>query len=151
MPQLMKKRRSGWAILAAGAMVASILAVGASPAAAAPRQPDHEAKWKACLGPAVAERGFTDVSATDNASHYDNINCLAYYGITTGRTADTYAPGANVTRSQMALFLNRPQTQLASISATPRTRASPTSMRTTPRGSTPSTVSWARASCSATP
>ena len=34
MPQLVKKRRSGWAVLAAAAMVASILAVGASPAAA---------------------------------------------------------------------------------------------------------------------
>ena len=107
MPQIVKKRRSGWTVLVAGAMVASILAVGASPAAAAPRQPDQEATWKACLGPAMAERGFTDVSATGNASHYDNINCLAYYGITTGRTADTYAPGSNVTRSQMALFLNR--------------------------------------------
>ena len=107
MPQLVKKRRSGWALLAIGAMVASILAVGASPAAAAPRQPDQEATWKACLGPAMAERGFTDVSMSGNASHYANINCLAYYGITTGRTADTFAPDANVTRSQMALFLNR--------------------------------------------
>ena len=88
-------------------MVASILAVGASPAAAAPRQPDQEATWKACLGPAMAERGFTDVSMSGNASHYANINCLAYYGITTGRTAETFAPGSNVTRSQMALFLNR--------------------------------------------
>ena len=30
MPQLVKKRRSGWAVLAVGALVASILAVGAS-------------------------------------------------------------------------------------------------------------------------
>ena len=28
MPQLVKKRRSGWAVLAAGALVASLLAVG---------------------------------------------------------------------------------------------------------------------------
>ena len=107
MPQLVKKRRSGWAVLAAAALIASILAVGATPAAAAPRQPDQEATWKACLGPAMADQGFSDVSASDNASHYDNINCLAYYGITTGRTADTFAPDANVTRSQMALFLAR--------------------------------------------
>ena len=39
--------------------------------------------------------------------HYDNINCLAYYGITTGTSSDTYNPGAHVTRSQMALFLTR--------------------------------------------
>ena len=54
MPQLVKKRRSGWAVLAVGALVASILAVGASPAAAMSRQPDFEAQWKACLGPALA-------------------------------------------------------------------------------------------------
>ena len=94
-------------MLATAALVASILVVGASPAAAASRKPDFESEWKACLGPAMADRGFTDVSASDNASHYGNINCLAYYGITTGRTADTFAPGSNVTRSQMALFLNR--------------------------------------------
>ena len=94
-------------MLAVGALVASILAVGATPAAAAPRAPDQQATWKACLGPAMADQGFTDVSATGNASHYDNINCLAYYEITKGRTADSFAPGANVTRSQMALFLAR--------------------------------------------
>ena len=58
MPQLVKKRRSGWAVLAAAALIASILAVGATPAAAAPRQPDQEATWKACLGPAMADQGF---------------------------------------------------------------------------------------------
>ena len=105
MPQLVKKRRSGWALLAVGAMVASILAVGASPAAAAPRQPDQEAEWKACLGPAMADQGFADVSM--DSVHYDNINCLKYYGITTGRTDEEFAPDANVTRSQMALFLAR--------------------------------------------
>ena len=41
-------------------------------------------------------------------SHYSNINCIAHYGITTGREGGTqYAPHANVTRSQMALFLSR--------------------------------------------
>ena len=94
-------------MLAAGALVASILAVGATPVAAAPRTPDQQATWKACLGPAMADQGFTDVSESTHASHYGSINCLAYYGITTGRTADTFAPGANVTRSQMALFLAR--------------------------------------------
>ena len=105
MPQLVKKRRSGWALLAVGALVASILAVVASPAAAAPRQPDQEATWKACLGPAMADQGFADVSL--DSVHYGNINCLKYYGITTGRTDEEFAPDANVTRSQMALFLDR--------------------------------------------
>ena len=34
MPQLVKKRRSGWAVLAAGALIASLLAVAAAPAGA---------------------------------------------------------------------------------------------------------------------
>ena len=53
----------------------------------------------------MADQGFTDVSM--DSVHYDNINCLAYYGITTGRTAESFAPDNNVTRSQMALFLAR--------------------------------------------
>ena len=36
-----------------------------------------------------------------------NINCLAYYEITTGKTDDTFDPNGSVTRSQMALFLAR--------------------------------------------
>jgi len=104
MPQLVKKRRSGWAVLAAGALIASVLAFGAAPAAIAAEQvADAQATWKACLGPATEDRGFTDVSM-DNA-HYDAINCLAYYGITSGKTADTYDPNSHITRSQMALFL----------------------------------------------
>jgi len=91
-------------VLAAGALIASVLAFGAAPAAiAAPQEADAQATWKACLGPAIEDRGFTDVSM--DSAHYDAINCLAYYGITSGKTADTYDPGANITRSQMALFL----------------------------------------------
>ena len=52
MPQLVKKRRSGWAVLAAGALVASLFAVGAAPAAAQPvapakpnNMPDVTAHW----------------------------------------------------------------------------------------------------------
>ena len=106
MPQLVKKRRSGWAILAAGALVASLLAVGATPVAAVERNIDDPATWKACLGEAAStDHGFTDVSAS--GTHGTNINCLAYYDITKGKTDDTYAPRDNVTRSQMALFLAR--------------------------------------------
>ena len=108
MPQLVKKRRSGWAVLAMGALVASILTVGATPAVAVPHKADAQATWTACLGPALEGGGdFTDVSASGTASHYENINCLAYYGITKGKTLDTFAPYDNVTRSQMALFLAR--------------------------------------------
>ena len=95
-------------MLAAGALVASLLAVGASPAAAIDEdsKPDDPATAKACLGAALADGGFTDISdASDEAQ--TAINCLAYYGITTGTTADTFGPNSNVTRSQMALFLSR--------------------------------------------
>ena len=106
MPQLVKKRRSGWAVLAAGALVASLLAVGATPAAAESENADVAPSWTACLGDALDAAGFEDVSM--GGSHYDNINCLAHYGITTGRMGGTeFAPRANVTRSQMALFLSR--------------------------------------------
>ncbi len=106
MPQLVKKRRSGWAVLAAGALVASIFAVvGASPAAAEPRKADGVAMWRACLGPAAESNSFTDVA--DDDVHLESINCLAYYGISKGTSADTFDPLGNVTRSQMALFLAR--------------------------------------------
>ena len=99
-------RRRAWATLAIGALLATLLTIAAAPAAvAAPRQADQQAQWKACLGPATQAAGFTDVGM--DSVHYDNINCLAYYGITTGTSADTYNPGAHVTRSQMALFLTR--------------------------------------------
>ena len=105
MPQLVKKRRSGWAVLAAGALVASLFAVGASPAAAIDEdsEQDHKATSTACLGEAVADQGFTDLGTLDFA--VTHINCLAYYGISAGRTADTFDPSSNVSRRHMALFL----------------------------------------------
>ena len=113
MPQLVKKRRSGWAVLAAGALIASLLAVGASPAAAVeieggdddPAKASKAATFSACVGDAVSDGGFTDVS--EDSVHSDAINCLSYYGITKGKTADTYAPGDNVSRWQMVQFITR--------------------------------------------
>ena len=111
MPQLVKKRRSVWAVLAAGALVASLLAVGTGPAAAieiddsnVPKQ-NRKTNFSACVGDALADNGFTDVAM--DSTHYDAISCIAYYGITVGKTADTYAPGDDVSRSQMVLFMER--------------------------------------------
>ena len=100
-------------MLAVGAMVASILAVGATPAGAAEIKTGEDNKaeqsakptYSACVGEALDDSGFTDLGSLDDAA--DDINCLAYYGITTGKTADTFDPNSNVTRSQMALFLYR--------------------------------------------
>ena len=89
-------------------MVASLFAVGAAPAAAITEGSEANAGYErtACLGPALDDAGFADVSM--GGSHYDNIQCLAHYGITTGREGGTqFAPHDNVTRSQMALFLSR--------------------------------------------
>ena len=100
-------------MLAAGALVASLLAVGAAPAGAAEiktgenNKAEQSAKptYSACVGEALDDAGFTDLGSLDAA--VADINCLAYYGITIGRTADTFDPDSNVTRSQMALFLYR--------------------------------------------
>jgi len=43
---------------------------------------------------------MTDTTSTD-------VDCIAMYGITTGVTATTYEPSANVPRWQMALYLTR--------------------------------------------
>ena len=99
-------------MLAAGALVASLLAVSSAPAGAAEIKagdaneatPEVGADYSACVKPADASAGFTD---TVGLGAEGAIDCLAYYGITTGKTADTFAPGENVKRSQMALFLSR--------------------------------------------
>ncbi len=47
---------------------------------------------------------FTDIKSS---SFLDDIHWIFYEGITTGCTATTYCPTANVTREQMAIFLDR--------------------------------------------
>ncbi|MEO2157207.1 MAG: hypothetical protein ABGY30_11375, partial [Acidimicrobiales bacterium] len=61
----------------------------------------ENAIYSACPASAsVASAGFTDTTSTD-------VDCIAMYGITTGVTATTYEPTANVPRWQMALYLTR--------------------------------------------
>ena len=106
MLQPVKKRRSGLAVLAAGALVASLLAAGAAPAAAVTDRADHTTRLSACVGAASADHMFVDVS--QGHVFRDAINCVAYYGITQG-TGDgsTYSPSQDVTRAQMAVFIAR--------------------------------------------
>ncbi len=54
--------------------------------------------------PDTSKDYFTD---DETSSHEANINRIAAAGITTGCTATTYCPTANVTREQMAAFLRR--------------------------------------------
>lgn len=100
-------------MLAVGALVASLLAVGAAPAGAAAikagdansAEQSVKPTFSACVGAATEDAGFTDLGSLNAA--VGDINCLAHYGITVGKTADTFDPDSNVTRSQMALFLYR--------------------------------------------
>ena len=107
MPQLVKKRRSGWAVLAAGALVASLFAVGAAPAAALDEdsKPNAPAATSACVGDATGDMMFSDVSEM-NALRAE-INCLAYYGVTVGYGDGNFGPDDDVTRGQMVLFMER--------------------------------------------
>ena len=94
------------AVLALAAMVASVLAAGAAPAAAVTDRADHTTLLSACVGDATTDRMFTDVS--EGHVFRAAINCIAYYGITKG-TGDgtTYSPNQDVTRAQMAVFVAR--------------------------------------------
>ena len=64
------------------------------------------------LGPAGgtlgtgADQGFTDISGK-SAEIQTAINQIKQLGITTGKTATTFAPDDNVTREEMALFIER--------------------------------------------
>jgi hypothetical protein len=53
-----------------------------------------------------ADQGFTDISGY-TAAIQTAINQLKQLGVTTGTTATTYSPGDNVTREQMAMFIER--------------------------------------------
>ena len=106
MIKLLNKQRSGWAVLAAGALVASVLAVGVVPAGAVIDRADHTTRLSACVGEAVADQMFADVS--EGHVFRTAIDCIAYYEITKG-TGDgtTYSPSQEVTRAQMAVFIAR--------------------------------------------
>ena len=102
------RRGRGLASLAVFAVLASLLVVGATPAAAVDEdsEADYPAEADACVGAAQDEWDFADVSA-DNI-FYDAINCLAHYGITVGCGDGTiFCPSRTVNRWQMALFLRR--------------------------------------------
>ena len=104
MPQPVTKRRSVTSILAT-ALVASLVVVGARPAAAVETVADHATPVTACVGEATTDRMFPDVSA--GHIFRDAINCLAYYGVTIGYRDGAFGPRNDVTRGQMVLFMQR--------------------------------------------
>ena len=105
MPQPVTKRRSGTSILAASALVASLVAVGARPAGAVETVADHATPVTACVGDATEDWMFDDVSQ----GHFFRgaINCLAYYGVTIGYGDGTFRPSRDVSRFEMVLFMER--------------------------------------------
>ena len=62
--------------------------------------------WRDVLGMGCPEGGtpFSDVAGS---VHADNIGCLYNLGITLGKTATSYAPGSDLTASQISRFLFR--------------------------------------------
>ena len=100
-------RRRPWSAAAAvlGLVGSMLLAGGAAPpAGAAAGEADNEPVYSACVGPALTAAGLVDVVGSFAE---DAVNCLAHFGVTRGRTATEYDPGAPVLRQQMALFLAR--------------------------------------------
>ena len=98
-------RRSHWAVLVVMALVGSLLAVSAGPAAGKDGEADDLAIYSACVGPALESAGFGDVprrSVSEAA-----INCMAHYGIMPGTSDNLFSPSLGVTRREMALFLIR--------------------------------------------
>ena len=68
-----------------------------------PPSPSYLASFDACED--TPPSNFDDLPS--DQSQADNINCIAYFGITKGTSATTYSPANPVSREQMALFLIR--------------------------------------------
>jgi hypothetical protein len=62
-----------------------------------------------------SDQGFTDISGY-TAAIQTAINQIKQLGVTTGKTATTYAPADNVTKEEMAMFVER---MLDSVTAGP--------------------------------
>ena len=72
--------------------------------------PDYLASFDACPPDLIPDADFSDVSSRH--PNVDDIDCIAYYGITRGTSPPgtvpiTYSPDAPVIREHMALFLTR--------------------------------------------
>jgi hypothetical protein len=88
------------------------LAIGSGTALAATVPPAQDVRQFACPPAQVQDAGFADIAGSPFALE---INCLAAYGITTGATPSSYAPGREVLRAQMAQFIARLATEHAGL------------------------------------
>jgi parallel beta-helix repeat protein len=87
--------RGAAAVLVALLTISAVIAVNpANPTTAA----------GACPVDRVPAAGFTDVAP--GHAHEGSVDCLVWWGITAGQTAELYAPDAAMTRAQMATMLD---------------------------------------------
>ena len=91
------------AVVAAFSLVAGLVLAAPVTAVDDPPSPSYLAAFDACED--IPPSGFDDLPA--DQSQADNINCIAFFGITKGTSATTYSPDDPVTREHMALFLIR--------------------------------------------
>jgi hypothetical protein len=92
--------------------VLACLTVGSGTALAATVPPAQDVRQFACPPAQVQDAGFIDVAGSPFTLE---INCLAGYGITSGVTPSSYAPGREVLRVQMAQFIARLATEHAGL------------------------------------
>lgn len=97
-------RRSPLAVLALLSLVATLLALPVTPAAAKNGEPDDLPLYTACVPSAIGTVDFSDVSGS---SARQAISCMVHYGIMSGTSSTTFDPDDGVTREQMALILIR--------------------------------------------
>ncbi len=81
-------------------MSLSPLGVASAATSAPAAKPDYTKE--ACPPGSTPSAGFSD---TSSSPFQGEIDCIAAYGVTSGKSATTYAPNETVLRQQMALFL----------------------------------------------
>ncbi len=100
-----------WYTQAVNWLVETGITSGATPTTFEPTQAVSRAQaatllWRLAGAPTSAPpSGFTDTG--DNTWYSNAVDWMVDTGITTGRTASTFEPGAGVTRAQLATFLWR--------------------------------------------
>src|SRR3954451_14032517 len=94
------------AALTAGALGVGFLPIAAlTSTASAATAPPGAIDTSAFCANVPPDNPFTDLPSSD--THFDNVLCLAFAGITVGKTATTYDPSTDVRRDQMASFIAR--------------------------------------------
>ena len=96
------------AVIAVFLLVAGLVFAAPISAVDDPPSPSYLAAFDACEG--IPASDFDDLPG--DQSQADNINCIAYFGITKGTSTTTYSPGDPVIREHMALFLIRLATRV---------------------------------------